>query len=135
MTVRRYAILGADDIVTSVVTLDIEPAERHVLLSDDAAIAPAPGPGWRPVVEDGAVVWRDLRSDQTRLQDARDAAAARRAELLAATDWVVIRAAEGGQPAPPTRRQYRQALRDITTQPGYPLTIDWPQPPQEADDE
>lgn len=24
---------------------------------------------------------------------------------------------------------YRQALRDITSQPGYPLTVDWPTPP------
>lgn len=26
-------------------------------------------------------------------------------------------------------KAYRQALRDMTTQPGYPLTIDWPVPP------
>ena len=135
MTLRRYALLGPDDIVTSVVTLDIAPAQRHVLLADDSPVGSAPGPGWRPVVEDGAVVWRDLRSDESRLQDARDAATARRAELLAATDWVVIRAAESGTPVAPAWREYRQALRDITAQAGYPLSIDWPQPPQEDDDE
>lgn len=51
-----------------------------------------------------------------------------RDHLLAATDWVVLRAADTGQPVPPEWLAYRQALRDITEQPD-PLNIEWPVAP------
>lgn len=46
--------------------------------------------------------------------------------LLAASDVQVIRAYEANQPVPENIVQYRQALRDITTQPGFPWEITWP---------
>ncbi len=49
-----------------------------------------------------------------------------RAGQLAATDWVVTRAAETGQPVPPEWAAYRQALRDVPAQAGFPDAIDWP---------
>ena len=60
--------------------------------------------------------------------DEIDAAArAQRASLLAASDWtqlpdvpIATRDAWAG---------YRQALRDITRQPGYPGAVDWPVAP------
>lgn len=53
----------------------------------------------------------------------------RRAELLAACDWVILRAAERQQPVPPAWADYRAALRDITLQPGFPVDIKWPVAP------
>jgi len=53
----------------------------------------------------------------------------RRDELLTATDWVVIKSQETGQPVPPEWAAYRQALRDITDQPGFPLDVVWPTEP------
>ena len=54
-------------------------------------------------------------------------ARAARAELLAASDWTQL------PDVPLATKQawadYRQALRDITGQPGYPLEITWPTPP------
>jgi Phage tail assembly chaperone protein len=52
----------------------------------------------------------------------------KRAELLAASDWTQL-------PDVPLATksawvEYRQKLRDLTTQPEYPLNIDWPVPPQ-----
>lgn len=56
-------------------------------------------------------------------------ALAERARRLAASDWVVTRAIERDEPAPAAWRTYRQALRDITDQPGFPTDIEWPTPP------
>lgn len=47
---------------------------------------------------------------------------------LAATDWVVMRAVERGQPVPPEFQSFRQALRDVTKQPD-PFNIVWPAQP------
>ena len=54
---------------------------------------------------------------------------ATRDERLAATDWVVLRAADQGTPVPPEWMAYRQALRDVTEQPGFPEGVVWPTPP------
>ena len=49
-----------------------------------------------------------------------------RDELLTKTDWVAIRAAETGIPIPSNYSQYRAALRDITTQDGFPFDVVFP---------
>jgi hypothetical protein len=48
---------------------------------------------------------------------------------LAECDWVVIKALEASQPLEFNWAVYRQALRDITKQAGFPWTIDWPVAP------
>lgn len=53
---------------------------------------------------------------------------AERDRLLAATDWWVIRALEGGPAMTAAQTEYRQALRDITLQPD-PFNIVWPVQP------
>ena len=49
-----------------------------------------------------------------------------RNEKLAETDWVVIKAMETGTAVPADVAAERQALRDITTQAGFPWTVTWP---------
>jgi Phage tail assembly chaperone protein len=46
---------------------------------------------------------------------------------LAQTDWVSLRASETQKEVPAAWLEYRQALRDVTTQ-SDPLNIDWPVP-------
>ena len=60
--------------------------------------------------------------------DDRAAVAARdkRNDLLAATDWTAMSDAPTQATAMTT---YRQALRDITSQSGWPTTIIWPTAP------
>lgn len=53
---------------------------------------------------------------------------AERNRLLRESDWMVARAFEGGPPVPPAWAAYRQALRDLTSQPD-PLNLEWPEPP------
>lgn len=55
----------------------------------------------------------------------------KRAELLAETDWYVIRATETATEVPVDIVTYRQALRDITTHENWPNLddADWPVKP------
>ncbi len=52
-----------------------------------------------------------------------------RDSLLAQTDWVVIRSAETGIAIPTGWVSYRQALRDLPAQKGFPVKIKWPVAP------
>lgn len=73
----------------------------------------------------------DLAAERAEAQAA--SLRAERDRRLAACDWVLIRAQETGDPAPQAWRDYRQALRDVTDQPGFPDAVTWPEEP--ADDE
>ena len=65
------------------------------------------------------------------LKDAEQAKAVRatRDINLAACDWRVIKALESNIPQDFAWAAYRQNLRDVTTQAGFPWTIDWPVEP------
>lgn len=52
-----------------------------------------------------------------------------RGQLLAETDWVVAKSYEAGEPVPEAWVSYRQALRDITEQAGFPHEVTWPTKP------
>ena len=41
-------------------------------------------------------------------------------------DWVVVKHSESGTPVPTEWINYRQALRDITNQEGFPYNVTWP---------
>lgn len=52
-----------------------------------------------------------------------------RDRMLAATDWIVAKSLESAELVPETWKTYRQALRDLSTQPGFPFSIQWPELP------
>lgn len=62
-----------------------------------------------------ARAWQEIRMERDR--------------RLTATDWVVLRAADQGEPVPQAWLDYRQALRDITEQQGFPTEVVWPEAP------
>ena len=64
------------------------------------------------------------------LTQVRNTALARRYKLLADSDWTDTASAQTrlGE-AYAAWQTYRQALRDITAQPGYPTAITWPMKP------
>lgn len=64
-------------------------------------------------------------------KDAEFAKSARdsRDRLLAECDWVVVKSLESGQAVPTEWATYRQALRDIPQQAGFPTSINWPVKP------
>lgn len=62
------------------------------------------------------------------MKDAEQAKSVReqRNRKLAESDWVVIKAMETGAAVPADVAAERQALRDITTQDGFPWNVTWP---------
>ena len=75
--------------------------------------------------------WQDIRTDQEKYTQAAKLVTDQRAKLLASSDWIVIKAMDQGTQVPEAWQTYRQQLRDITQQSGYPFTVTWPQPPQQ----
>lgn len=63
------------------------------------------------------------------LEQATENIRAHRGYLLQETDWVVAKSYEAGEPVPAAWVSYRQALRDITGQAGFPHEVTWPTKP------
>ena len=53
-----------------------------------------------------------------------------RNNLLAESDWIVTKSLEAGQAVPADWATYRQALRDVTAQAGFPFSVTWPTAPE-----
>jgi hypothetical protein len=64
----------------------------------------------------------DLRIAEFNMRNARDAA-------LTRCDWVITRAFEEGTPVPPAYLTYRQELRNLPDQAGFPYEYVWPAEP------
>jgi len=62
--------------------------------------------------------------------EAATAVRAKRDELLASCDWMAIKAFEAGSTLSADWATYRQALRDITAQEGFPLNVTFPDKPE-----
>ena len=67
--------------------------------------------------------------EQQPLEQAEANIRSRRDGLLQQTDWIVIKSYERGQNIPAEWELYRQALRDITEQAGFPYEVTWPTKP------
>ena len=85
------------------------------------------------VDEDGVTVTKASQEEAyTATKDAEAALAARntRDGLIASCDWMAIKAFEGGTTVGTDWAAYRQALRDVTDQEGFPNEIVWPTQPE-----
>ena len=107
-----------------------DPAPDYDPVTQNAVLREAPEPsdgawvlGWEvtPKTEIEAQHYRDRRAAEQRA--ARDAA-------LAASDWVVVKHLEAGTAVPSVWADYRQALRDLPAQPGFPFSVTWPVQPE-----
>lgn len=108
---QTYAIVESDVVVNT--ALAKAPLESNwVLITGEAGI------GW--AYQGGAFV--EPAPPPVTADDARTT----RNTLLAASDWTQVADAPVDQAAWAT---YRQALRDITAQAGFPKSIDWPVQP------
>jgi hypothetical protein len=85
------------------------------------------------VDEDGVTVTKASQEEAyTARKDAEAATAARatRDGLIASCDWMAIKAFEGGTTVSAEWATYRQALRDVSAQEGFPNDITWPTQPE-----
>ena len=67
--------------------------------------------------------------EQQPLEQAERNIRSRRDGLLQKTDWIVVKSYERGENIPAEWELYRQALRDITAQAGFPYEVTWPTKP------
>ena len=84
------------------------------------------------VDEDGVTVTKASQEEAyTATKDAEAATAARatRDGLIASCDWMAIKAFEAGTGVATEWATYRQALRDVSAQEGFPNDITWPEKP------
>lgn len=58
--------------------------------------------------------------------EAADAVRSERNRILAGCDWVVLSSLEAGTQPPAHWLKYRQDLRDISSQAGFPYAVVWP---------
>ncbi|RVT95264.1 phage tail protein [Rhodovarius crocodyli] len=75
--------------------------------------------------EDGAPVLRDPVPPAMTADEAR----AQRDRRLAASDWTQIADSPLAAPERAAWATYRQALRDVPEQEGFPAAVTWPDPP------
>lgn len=89
-----------------------------------------------PVLTDGvwAQVWAvtDASADEiaARTENQAQSVKAERNARLQESDWIVIVHSEQGTPVPPEWMTYRQALREVADQPGFPFDVTWPVKPE-----
>ena len=99
----------------------------------------APGAKW--ILIDDELEWlstdipqptdAEIEAEVARLQEEqpKKEVRERRDRFLTETDWVVVKHNELGTSIPQEWLDYRQALRDITEQSGFPDNVEWPTAP------
>jgi hypothetical protein len=91
------------------------------------------GPIFQDTTEDGVTTTAAEHEAAYKAQkDAEQAKSVRqqRDNELAKTDWIVIKNLELNQNIPGVWEVYRQALRDIPEQAGFPWNVTWPEQPE-----
>lgn len=78
---------------------------------------------WEVVAADPAEVEQRVNSLAIAIRYDRD-------QKLSESDWIVAKSYEQQTQVPDAWVAYRQALRDITAQPGFPSSIVWPGQPE-----
>lgn len=86
-------------------------------------------PSYKCAWSNTTFAWSDIRTPEEQNSDAEGSVISKRDMLLNQSDWVVVRAIDQGTPIPTDWQTYRQALRDISTQSGYPTNVVWPVAP------
>lgn len=83
-----------------------------------------------PVFTDGETTAAEQEAAYKAMKDAEQAKSVRqtRDDKLKECDWRVVKALESNLPQDFAWATYRQALRDVTKQDGFPWTITWPNP-------
>jgi hypothetical protein len=135
-------LMFGEEFNRTICSLPITPALLNLYGADPVLEGPQPTAGryqfvFRDGVEQINGEWftkysvADLDADAIAAKDAAQAKAIReeRDNKLAECDWRVIKALESNVPQDFEWAAYRQALRDVPTQAGFPWTVDWPAKP------
>lgn len=116
--IKFYAKIVADGSIESTIESDNEElSETLVELTESPDWSNKPSPYHKPYYQNGKMVWQIKESD---IRDYRN-------KLLIETDWTQL----GDVPKSTSDLwvNYRQKLRDIPQQSGYPFNVIWPTKP------
>lgn len=102
---------------------DVFDATHYILGRQAIRIPDQPGPEY--TFDYSLRMWIDSRTDEQLAMMAR----AMRDTRLSASDWVMMPDVVMSEEKKLLWVEYRQALRDITNQPGFPRNIAWPTKP------
>jgi hypothetical protein len=89
-----------------------------------------------PTLVDSAWVlgWTIVNKTESEIAEYQEMASVEARRLrnmyLSRTDWIVTYHTEKGTPIPQEWLDYRQALRDVTLQEGFPFDVAWPTIPE-----
>ena len=105
-----------------------------VAYTEEQAAAKRARPGASHRWSNQTFSWVDQRSAEQIAAGKAAGARERRDRLLAESDWTDTLSARArlGDALYQAWQDYRQALRDITRQPGFPSSVTWPAPPANA---
>lgn len=121
----RFARLLLDGTVAEILTLPADALADMFHPDIVAALRPAPAEvmeGWRHADDAWSAPTPDLNA-------LADAVRARRASLLAASDWTQLADAPLTAPQRAAWTAFRAALRAVPAQPGFPAGVTWPVAP------
>ena len=123
---KTYAFTDASGMVTHTV---MSPIEQPGGVEVDFDMGGSPGPRHRFHLQSRQ--WVDTSTAEQRHQDAAQPILEKRRALLQESDWTDTASAPArlGSGLYLQWQTYRQALRDITAQAGYPFEVAWPTPP------
>lgn len=102
----------------------IDPSTCYV--KDGQPVSKGIKPSERSVFDYAAEQWFEPEFDESEILIVAQQSRSRRDILLSACDWTQVADAPVDREA---WAAYRQSLRDVTTQDGFPLNIIWPTPP------
>jgi len=120
----------------STAPVDNRPMKRWALVEPSGAFVIIPGrdapadPGeWEAIADDVQLGFVKVNGKWVDPSKTADVVRARRdAELLRA-DRLIWPYLDRGETPPPELAAYKQALRDVPEQPGFPANVTWPQAP------
>jgi hypothetical protein len=101
--------------------------DEHFYVQDGVVTAMPSKPGLYYVFDYGTKQWVDTKTPEIEANLVRD----KRLQLLAQSDWTDTVSAQTrlGATLYQAWQDYRQALRDIPAQAGYPFNVTWPNAP------
>jgi Phage tail assembly chaperone protein len=119
-----YAFTDDDGYVTRTITSPIE-QDGGIVLESDIGLPPTDGHRFHLA----SLTWVDVRTQAQQEEAAANQIKARRKIRLESSDWTQLPNGPLSAQQQQDWAAYRQALRDITNQSGYPFTVVWPVPP------
>jgi hypothetical protein len=96
------------------------------MVSEGQVVALPPMPEMGYEFNYDTLVWFNARSVSQQTAYVKN----KRDIYLSESDWTVVKAIDTNTPIPTEWQTYRQELRDISQQSGYPFNVVWPTPPQ-----